>query len=244
MKNTKNLSLQKRFPKRGVVFIGGEAPPPERCREIAAGADVIVAADSGLVIAENAGFRPDWIAGDMDSLSALCGKMDCAARLAAYPPERVLRYSRDKDLTDTEIAVKLLFGELPDIKTGDVCEKVDIIGGGGGRLAHTLAIAALFDIAADSVDGKVLSGWFTSREEIILVRDELRLAIKIGTVISIFPAGSGPWEAHSEGLKWPLDAVKWRRGVHGTSNRANKKDIFIRVKSGAFLVMQEPLVSV
>jgi len=52
---------------------------------------VIAAADSGLLLAEAAGLRPDWIIGDMDSLEP--------DRLAFYAPEKIIRHPRFKTAT-------------------------------------------------------------------------------------------------------------------------------------------------
>ncbi|MDR3192027.1 MAG: thiamine diphosphokinase, partial [Treponema sp.] len=117
----------------GIAFIGGEGPRPDLIRRIL-GEDragiLSVAADSGLMAAEGAGFRPDWIVGDMDSL-------DDPARLEKYPPERVLRYPGDKDFLDTELALSLLWEKG--------CTETWLLGGGGGRMDHLLGIRSLFE---------------------------------------------------------------------------------------------------
>ncbi|MDR2485847.1 MAG: thiamine diphosphokinase, partial [Treponema sp.] len=87
---------------RGIAFIGGQGPDPEKCRRLITGTRIIVAADSGLITAETAGVKPDWILGDMDSLDDL-------RRLEAYPSQRILRYPSDKDYTDTELALNFLW---------------------------------------------------------------------------------------------------------------------------------------
>ncbi|MDR1858005.1 MAG: hypothetical protein LBQ69_00885, partial [Treponema sp.] len=45
---------------------------------------------------------PDWIVGDMDSLGS-------ESRLAKYPGERVVRHAAEKDHSDTEMALSLLW---------------------------------------------------------------------------------------------------------------------------------------
>jgi thiamine pyrophosphokinase len=201
---------------KGLVFIGGEGPDAELCVRLAAGADVIAAADSGLVFAENAGLRPDWIIGDMDSL-------DDESRLDAYPLSRVVRFPADKDFTDTELAVNLLFEKG--------CDEVTIAGGGGGRLDHTLAIAALFERE------RYPYRWFTGREEIYVVSNEFHCNVQKTDTVSVFPLGTGPWKAQSAGLKWPLDSVAWRRGFFGISNTAETEAVMVKALSGRFLVL-------
>jgi len=127
----------------GIVFTGGEGPPPKALTDVLNNfaarehkstdqippKPLIVAADSGLLLAEKAGFIPDWIIGDMDSVDT--------ERLAAYAPEKILRFPRDKDYTDTELAFSLLREKG--------CGPVWIIGGGGGRIDHLFGIRSLFE---------------------------------------------------------------------------------------------------
>jgi thiamine pyrophosphokinase len=203
---------------RGILFTGGEGPEPEKSRRLAGGAALVVAADSGLVSAEAAGLRPDWILGDMDSL-------DDPRRLEAYPPGRVLSYPRDKDYTDTELAFSFLADKG--------CDEIWLIGGGGGRTDHLFAIRALFEREPCP------ARWITAGEDMYCLRGpgELALSIGAGGLLSVFPLGPGPWAARSGGLKWPLDGLSWDRGFFGLSNEAETGDFFIRAGAGRFMVI-------
>jgi thiamine pyrophosphokinase len=228
---------------RGIVITGGEGPKPEALREIAAQADLIAAADSGLVAAEEAGLSLDWILGDMDSL-------DDPARLGKYPPERVIRYPREKDFTDTELAVALLREKG--------CDEIWLAGGGGGRTDHLFAIFSLFERepsagtcqdpdrrATGSPPVEPPDRWFTASEEIRCLREgrALEAALPPGSLVSVFPLGAGPWEAESTGLKWPLDGLVWERGGLGLSNvtveGAFERNPNFRIRSvqGRFMVI-------
>jgi thiamine pyrophosphokinase len=210
----------------GLAFIGGEGPESAYCRILAQEADIIVAADSGLQAAENAGLRPDWVVGDMDSLDSL-------KRLEKYPVERVLRFPKDKDYTDTEYALNLLWEKG--------CDKVVLAGGGGGRLDHLLAIRSLFERE------KYPCRWVTRSEDVRCLDsssgsgganvsgDELILSLPVGTMVSVFPLGEGYWEAESSGLKWPLNGLNWDRGSCGISNRTVKETFSVRVIRGRFM---------
>lgn len=204
---------------KGVAFIGGEGPDAAVCRALAQGAGVIAAADCGLALAENAGLRPHWVIGDMDSLDG------AAARLAAYPPGRVLRYPAEKDWTDTELALGLLWEKG--------CDTATLVGGGGGRTAHLLAIAALFERERRP------DRWRTAHEDIFSLEDELRLETAPGALISVFPVGEGPWEAASVHLRWDLAGVAWRRGFFGISNRCEATEVRLTARKGRFLVVLE-----
>jgi thiamine pyrophosphokinase len=200
------------------VFIGGEAPDAGRCKPLAEGAGVIAAADSGLIAAEGAGVRPHWIVGDMDSL-------DDPRRLEGYPADRIIRYPPDKDYTDTELALRLLWDQG--------CDETWLIGGGGGRTDHLLAIRSLFE------RDRSPDRWITAGEDIRRLRQGESLSPELppGSRVSVFPLGAGPWKAESRSLKWPLDALPWDRGFFGLSNIAPEGVFTIRAAEGRFLAI-------
>ena len=68
-------------------------------------ADYVIACDKGLEYADKYGIKPDVIAGDFDSVPADLGK-DIDKRDAL-----ILRYPKEKDDTDTLIAVKYALGK-------------------------------------------------------------------------------------------------------------------------------------
>ncbi len=206
---------------RGFAFVGGEAPDFGFDAGVAQG-DIIVAADSGLHQVEARGLRADWIVGDMDSLEDL-------SLLKRYPADRVRSFPSDKDDTDTEIALHLL-AELG-------CGERVVVGGGGGRLDHLLAIASLFD-REEAPDR-----WLTRGEDCLLLapdrgRGRIESYVPPGAMVSVFPCGSGPWRARSSGLKWPLDGVSWERGSFGVSNESTANGRFsIAAEAGRFFLV-------
>jgi thiamine pyrophosphokinase len=215
----------------GIVITGAEGPPPQelkRLLEVSATAGaLLVAADSGLLLAETAGLKPDWIVGDMDSL-------DSEERLRAYPPERVIRHITAKDFTDTELALDLLWEKG--------CDEAWIAGGGGGRIAHLFGIRDLFERE------RFPRRWITAAEDIYCIDGNaggaiggLTLTLKQGNLVSVFPLGGGPWKAASTGLKWPLDNVRWERGLYGLSNVALAPKMSVNVAQGRFMVIIEDI---
>jgi thiamine pyrophosphokinase len=177
----------------------------------------VAAADSGLAVAENAGLRPDWVVGDMDSL-------DDPGRLEKYPPERVRLFRADKDFTVTELALACLWEQG--------CDETWLAGGGGGRIDHIFAIRALFERERPP------DRWITGAEDIRCLRpgQTLSLSLPSGSLVSLFPLAADPWEAESLGLKWPLKGLSWNRGSFGVSNAA-EGDFSIRVIRGRFMVI-------
>ena len=215
----------------GIIFTGGQGPKARivkrlletEIKDAKTQKVLIVAADSGLIAAQDAGIKPDWIIGDMDSL-------DDSSCLSAYPPECVIRHSRDKDFTDTELAFNLAEEKG--------CDETWIIGGGGGRIDHLFGIRSMFERE------RVSSRWITDNEDIHCIesaekskKNEVLYALQKDACVSIFPLGEGPWEAKSEGLKWPLDNVKWSRGFFGLSNVAVDGKFSVTAKTGRFMVI-------
>ncbi len=206
---------------RAVVFIGGDGPVPGSIPGGLGSYDLSVAADSGLLLAEAWGFAPDWIVGDMDSIGD-------PALLSAYPENRVRIYPRDKDDTDTEIAISLAAEQG--------CAEWTLVGGGGGRLDHLMAILALFERPVAPVR------WITRTEDAVLVESNRNggrysAAVKPGTLLSIFPVGAAPWTISSEGLKWPLGGLSWDRGSFGISNVCLGDRFVLQARSGRFLAL-------
>ena len=214
---------------RGIAFIGGEGPEPGVLREIARGADLLVAADSGLVAAEDAGLQPDWVVGDMDSLGSAASR-DALGRLEKYPPDRVRRFPPDKDFTDTELALALLREKG--------CDEIWLAGGGGGRVDHLFAIRSLFE--RDECPDR----WFPGSGEIRCLREGGTLAAVLPSksLVSVFPLGREGWAAKSSGLKWPLDGLTWERGGFGISNCVVNDSFEIRSVRGRFMIIM-PCVS-
>ena len=213
----------------GIVFTGGKAPPPQMVRSLLNNLDsstLLVAADSGLDIAEKAGLKPHWIIGDMDSL-------DNSARLDSYQKERIIRFPVDKDYTDTELAFSLLREKGFD--------DIWIIGGGGdSRIDHLFGIRSMLE--RDFYPSR----WYLDTADIYCIEADskiknkngtLNLELKPGSVVSVFPLGPGPWKITSQALKWPLDNLQWSRGELSLSNIAQSGKIMLNSVQGRFMVL-------
>jgi len=210
----------------GVVFTGGQGPEAQIIKRIleieiknaqSKQHTLFIAADSGLAAAQDAGIKPDWIIGDMDSIDQ--------RRLALCPPERVIRHPRDKDFTDTELAFNLAAEKN--------CDIIWIIGGGGGRIDHLFGIRSMFE--RENFPYR----WITAQEDIYCINAETELCCTLqkSACVSVFPLGSGPWDAKSKGLKWPLAGVPWTRGFFGLSNVAVNGEFSVTAQKGRFMVI-------
>lgn len=207
---------------RGILFTGGGAPDPALAARFYQEYRYVVAADSGLHACERAGITPDLIVGDMDSIQD-------PASLSRYPADRVRVWPRDKDYTDTELALSALQDQGVD--------EVILVGGGGGRIDHFLALRALFDrtfcpalwIGDESVCVAVGTGTPSNSVRID--------GLSTDRPVSVFAAGSAPHYVHGSGFHWDISALAWDSGEYSLSNRAESGSVSVTVKEGRFFLV-------
>ena len=217
-----------------LLVCGGEAPPRERLARRFGSFGLVCAADSGLDTLASWGVAPGLIVGDMDSVSD-------ARLLDAYPGAEVLRASRDKDDTDTELGLAAL------AERG--ATRIVLAGGGGGRLDHLLAIRALFErMPFERGTGAAArrrrprpAEWHTAREAIHLVESGAAIELEAarGATVSVFPLAAGASGMRSEGLRWPLAGLSWGPGEFGVSNVASEGRFSVAAGKGDLLVVVE-----
>ncbi len=201
----------------GMVVTGGRIPPKGRINALCPRPRLVVAADSGLENAVALGISADYVVGDFDSLRR-------SELLDKFPEDRVISYPPEKDHTDTEIALGTLWDRgMPHTV---------LVGGGGGRMDHLLAILALFHREpAPTV-------WITHDTILRRLSGTHAVITTPGQTISLFPLGRGPCRMSSTGLKWPLEGLTWTQGAVGVSNVADGHEVTIDVHSGALLLVQ------
>lgn len=203
---------------KAVVITGGAAPPHHAVRAHLKNCDLVIAADSGLQTARGYKASVDVVVGDFDSIRD-------EAILTQYQASDVRRYPTAKDETDTEIAL--------DAAREAGADDIVLVGGGGGRLDHLLALVALFERTSHP------AVWITDTAVVRAVDDEFSARGRVGERISFFPLGCDECRMESEGLKWPLDAVVWRRGEIGVSNEFSQTHVRVRMISGRLLAIRE-----
>jgi len=203
--------------RRGLLFIGGAGPDRESLGVRRDEVSLVVAADAGLLLALDIGIAPDLVVGDMDSLGD-------RSILDGFAPGQVLLFPQDKDETDTEIGLRVLR------ERG--CADVTVAGGGGGRVDHLLAVAALFERENPP------TRWVTDRADIRLIEGEFEAAGWEGSTVSFLPIGPQASGMRSEGLQWPLDGLCFRRGYGGISNRVTAGRMRVWVRTGKLLMVR------
>ena len=197
----------------GLLLTGGYGPSRTRLEPFLKTVGPIVAADSGYDLALSLGLHPDLIVGDMDSV-----------RAERLPAERVRRFPRDKEHTDTELGLHAL-QELG-------CDRVVIAGGGGGRLDHLLFIAGLFERETLTIC------WVTAHEHVEAIRGTAAYFGCVGQTVSFLPLSAGATIERSAGLRWPLDGLRWRPGEGGVSNVITASPMRVTMAEGALLMIR------
>jgi thiamine pyrophosphokinase len=140
----------------------------------------------------------------------------------------VERYPRAKDATDLELAIDAVAQRGFAIAT--------IIGGTGGRMAHTLANAMVLTRRRD-----IDLDWLTSKAQIAALRTGRRrsFAAIYGTMLSVLAVGESA-DCTSTGLLWPLDDKPLSVGsTRGISNKIVESSATVTVQNGLVLTVHE-----
>lgn len=201
-----------------LLLLGGKGPERRHLEPVLRRSSLVIAADSGFDLAVRLGLQPDLLVGDLDSVRR-------SRELDRFPRDRIRRYPRDKDQTDAELGL--------DVAAELGCSRIVLAGGGGGRLAHLLAIAGLFGRDPPP------AAWYTAGERIERIAGQASLTGCRGQVISFFALGGAAEELSSAGLKWPLDGLSWAAGQGGVSNLVTTDPACVRVGRGMLLMVLE-----
>jgi thiamine pyrophosphokinase len=205
-----------------VIFAGGGRPVARRVRGIAAAASFVIAADSGADHAFALGQRVDLAVGDFDSISAdgLATLERTGVRLERHPTE--------KDATDLELALDAAAGLQP--------RRIVVVGGTGGRLDHVLGELSL--LAADAYRDVELDA-LLGRATVHVVRDQRRLAGRVGELISLLALHGPARGVVTEGLAYALHGETLVPGsTRGMSNEFAAPQALVTLESGVLLAVR------
>ncbi len=209
-----------------IVFVvaGGELGNPAFLREQAAALKpaAVIAADRGARHLHAAGIVPTLIVGDMDSLDE-----ESVRRYEALGC-RLIRHRREKDETDTELALGEAFAMAP--------AEVWIWGAMGYRIDHTLAnLALLVQGAERGVEVKLIDEWC----EVFLVTGRTVVEGKAGQTVSLFPFAGDAAGVTLTGFEYPLTKAVLAVGhPRGTSNRLAAGRGIIEIAAGCLLAVR------
>ena len=211
-----------------LIFTGGQGPSCydlEKALSFLFGIDkndksqfYCIASDSGATLASSCGFMPQHLIGDMDSISL--------SKLEALKQESILidKYQQDKDDSDTLLALKR--------SHRDKKEATVLIGGGGGRVDHLLAIFQ--DLTLECAPDY----WITDANIMIVLKQIQSYKINLSkkSTVSIF-ALEPFTRLETKGLKWELND-SFNCSVRYSLSNVTCDDFFeIDLKAGKALIV-------
>ena len=186
-------------------------------------ADYVIACDKGVEYADRYGIEPDILIGDFDSVS---GDTLDSIDDRSVP---VMRYPKEKDYTDTFIAVKHALDEG--------YRELVLVCAMGGRTDHAFANIQTAHYAAKK--GAIVRIYDVKEEMIVF--NNTHVIINEGALrrnMSVFSLDDRCEGVSIKGTKYELDdAVLTNSFPIGVSNEFKKKQAAISVKKGSLLVI-------
>ncbi len=185
----------------------------------------LIAADRGVCFCRRKGVLPTHAVGDFDS-----GSEEDLDWLRNHKEILVRRFCRQKDVTDTQIAVELA------IELG--ADKIHILGGTGTRLDHTFANIRILNLGLEKGIPILLEDpnnrIYLKKESFLIPRKE-----QFGTYVSFFALGEPVTDLTLEGFFYPLRGY-CMSGMDplGVSNEITENVGKVYFSSGTLLVIE------
>ena len=204
---------------RSALIVGnGEPPSRELFAACAREAELILCADGGANTASAYGFTPDYVVGDLDSVSNQSKAALAADRVILVDPEGNVGTDGQKVLNH---AVAL-----------GVTEAV-LLGFTGRRTDHLLGNLSLLKTFADRLALHMVDDYCDIRR----IDRRIRFRAAIGQKISLCPLDGAVEGIETLGLKWPLRSESLIPGVRdGISNEVVANPVEIKVGRGDLLL--------
>jgi thiamine pyrophosphokinase len=204
-----------------IIFVGGTLQAGKAVEKAITSADLIIAADSGAIIALHYGCTPALIVGDFDSLTLSEHELEKMG-------SQLVRAEVEKNETDTELAVQVA------LERG--AERITILGGlGGERFDHTMAnmllLAGFETIPIQIVDGPATC-WLLRGPGSMLIEGQ------VGDLLSLLPLTGEAVGVRTTDLYYPLYGEMLYFGKpRGVSNVLTGEHAGVSLERGLLLVI-------
>ncbi len=204
-----------------VIIGSGEIYDYSFCLEILKSADRIICADGGTRHAVNMRLTPDIIIGDMDS---------SAGRYIEYFGSKgveIIRYSKEKDKTDTHICVEFALA---------FSSEIILLGATGSRIDHMLANISLLRLGLEK---NIPISLVDNNNNITMISTAIVLKGSRGDLFSLIPFTEKVEGITTKGAHYELeDAVMELGDPYGVSNYFEGETVSISIKKGYLLVIR------
>lgn len=206
--------------KKCLIIANGKPPAKSVVKHlIKMGYSTIICADGGANSAKKIGVVPNFIVGDLDSISESTLKY-------FRGKSKIVKYKRQND-TDVEKSLKFAISKKND--------EVILLGVTGDRLDHTICNLGIILKFFDKIKISLVS----EKSFLIPINTTTNFKSKIGETISLY-AFDNKTKISSIGLKYKLDNTALPFGVkESTSNAAIQNNIKIKVTGGIVFVIRD-----
>ncbi|MEE2658469.1 MAG: thiamine diphosphokinase [Candidatus Latescibacterota bacterium] len=198
-----------------VILGNGEPPSRELFTELMATRPMLLCADGGANVARQYGYTPDWVVGDLDSITA-----------ESRGEEQRVRQV-DAENTGTDL-LKVLHQA---IEVG-VMQAV-ITGVTGRRSDHSLWNLNLLKRFADQMLLRISDDY----NHIYLIRARISFTTAVGQKVSLCPLNSTVRGISTEGLRWSLQGETLSQERDGISNEVISSPVTITVSGSGDLLL-------
>lgn len=183
--------------------------------------DLVIAADSGLHLAQQLGLGVDVVVGDFDSATPE------AVATAEKAGAAVEHHPVDKDATDLELAI--------DAAVSRGAKHIAVLGIDGGRPDHELANLLL--LGSDKYASVAIEAQ-TSLSRIVVVTGSATLPGNAGDLVSLLPLGGTARGVRTSGLRFALRGDDLTPGTtRGVSNIVDTPPVTVTVTGGTLLAV-------
>lgn len=192
------------------------------------GVDLVIAADGGARHATALGLRLDRWVGDGDSIDP------ADLNALAVTGVRIDRVAREKDASDTELAV------LAAVEAG--ADELTILGGlGGVRIDHAVTNVALLEHAALAGRDARLYDQRAARLSLLTAPGEVVLDGHVGDLVTLVPVGGPVVGVTTRELRYPLlDETLKPGSSRGLSNIRTATRAAVSIREGRILLIETP----
>ena len=201
---------------RALIVGNGEPPSRELFADLMAPSTILMCADGGADTALRYGHRPEFVVGDLDSLSD--------ETRAAVPADRHVSVV-DQNATDMEKVLERALAMGVTV--------ADLIGFTGRRTDHTLWNLSLLKRYAARIRLRLLDDYC----EIRLLGARSRFEADIGQKLSLCPLSGPVTGVETRGLKWALRGEMLGPERAGISNEVTASPVEVRSVNGDLLLV-------
>jgi thiamine pyrophosphokinase len=207
------------------IVFAGSGPVTPALRGLLPDHAGVVAADSGLRVADALGMHVDLLVGDRASA-------DPALIYAAIATgTTVERHPAEKDATDLELAF--------DAALARGARRIVLVDGGGDRLDHLLGNVGL--LGSPALAGVQVEAYVGTTRIAVARGGEPPIDIvgPPGSLVTLLAVGSPARGIVTEGLRYPLRSEELEPGTtRGVSNELVGDSASVRLEGGTLLVVQ------